>query len=99
MVVVDRIQPEPRIPLLQIGGQRPGGQRLADRHGMDPDRFLAVDVERHRQVAEALAEAADVFVVTNRLIEEVRRDEDEHDERQEAIQEVHDGWRVRKSLT
>ncbi len=38
---------------------------------MDPDRFIAVDVERDGQIAETLAQAADVLLVANRLIKEM----------------------------
>ena len=68
-------EPQARIPALEIRGQRARRQRFADRHGVNPDRLLAVEIERDRQVAEPLAQAADVLLVTNRLIEEVRRDE------------------------
>ena len=46
-------EPEARIARLQVGGERARGERFADRHGVDPDRFLAVHVERDRQVARA----------------------------------------------
>ena len=62
-----------RVPLLQVGGERPHRQRLPHRHGVDPDRVLAVHVERDRQVAEPLAQAADVLPVAQRLVQEVRR--------------------------
>src|SRR6059036_3864871 len=67
------------------------GERLADRHGVDPDRFLRVDVERDRQEAEALAEAADVLLVPDGLVQEIRRHDDEDDERQQAVGEIHRG--------
>ena len=72
-------QPQARIARLEIRGERPRGQRLADRHGVNPDRLLAVDVEGDRQVAEPLAQAADVLLVADRLVHEVRRDDDEDD--------------------
>ena len=80
-----------RITGFEIGRQGAGGERLADRHGVDPDRFLRVDVERDRQEAEALAEAADVLLVPDGLVQEVRRHDDEDDERQQAVGEVHRG--------
>ena len=69
-------EPQARIPRLQVRRQGARRQRLADRHGMDPDRLLAVEIERNGQVAEPLPEAADVFLVTNRLVDEVRRNDD-----------------------
>ena len=39
---------EARIARLQVGDQRTGGERLTHRHGVNPDRFLAVDVQRNR---------------------------------------------------
>ena len=77
---------KPRIARLEVGDERPGRQRLADRDGVNPDRLLAVEVERDRQVAEPLPQAADVLLVANRLIEEVRRDDDEDGQRQEAVE-------------
>ena len=84
-------QTQARIAGLEIFGERPRGQRLADRHGMNPDRLFAVDVEGNRQVAEALTEAADVFLVADRLIHEVRRHDDEDEQRQQAVREIHCG--------
>ena len=82
-------QPQARIAGLEIGGERARRQRLADRHGVDPDRLLAVDVEGNRQIAEPLPEAADVLLVANRLVQEVRRDDDEDEQRQQAVREIH----------
>ena len=44
-----------RVARPEVGHEGAGGQRLADRDGVNPDRFLAVDIERDRQVAEAAA--------------------------------------------
>ena len=82
-------QAQPRILRLEIGRQRARGQRLADRDGMNPDRLLAVDVERDRQEAQPLPQAADVFLVADRLIHEIRRHDDEDGQRQQAVGEVH----------
>ena len=58
---------------------------------MDPDRFLGVDVERDREEAEPLAQAADVFLVADGLIQEVRRHDDEDGQREQAVGEIHRG--------
>ena len=82
-------QPQVRIADLEIFGERPRGQRLADRHGMNPNGLLAVDVEGDRQAAEALPEAPDVLLVADRLIDKVRRDDDKDEQRERAIQQIH----------
>ena len=64
-------QPETRIAGLEVFGERPRGQGLADRYGMNPDRFLTVDVEGDGQIAQALPEAPDVLLVSDRLIDKV----------------------------
>jgi type VI protein secretion system component VasF len=56
---------------------------------MDPDRGLAVDVERDRQIAETLTQAADMLLVSQRLIDKIGRHDREHDERQQALGEIH----------
>ena len=68
-----QIQTQTRVPRSQIGDERARRERLAHRHGVDPDRFVAVDVQGNRQVTEALTKAAHVLSVANRLIKEVRR--------------------------
>ena len=80
---------KPGIALAQLRQQRPRGQHLADRHRVDPDRLVAVEVERQRQVAEPLRQAADVLAVTDRLVEEVRRHDQEEQHDQDAVQRVH----------
>jgi hypothetical protein len=54
-----------------------------------PYGILAVEIERHRQVSEPLPEAADVLVVPDRLVEKVRRAGHQHEEREDAIEEIH----------
>ena len=56
---------------------------------MHPDRFVTIEVERNRKVAEPLSDAPDVLVVPQRLVKEVRRGQHEDDARQEAVKEVH----------
>ena len=50
--------PQPRVALAQLRQQRARGQHLADRHGVDPDRLVAVEIEGERQVAEPLRQVA-----------------------------------------
>jgi hypothetical protein len=59
------------------------------RTSVNPDRLLAVEVERNRQEPEPLAQAADVLLVADRLVHEVRRHHDEDDERDQAVGEIH----------
>jgi hypothetical protein len=54
-----------------------------------PDRLVAIEVERDRQVSKPLPEAADVLVVAQRLVKEVRRRRHEYDERDNAVEEIH----------
>ena len=78
-----------RVALAQLRQQRPRGQHLADRHGVDPDGLLAVEIERDRQVAEPLPQAADVLPVPHRLPGEVRRHDKEERDDQDAVEGVH----------
>ena len=73
----------------QIGNQRADGHRLADGHGVDPDRVFAVEIERHRQIAHPLAEAADVLLVPDRLIRQIRRYDHAQKQDEQAIEDVH----------
>jgi len=82
-------QLQARVARLELADQGPGGQGLPDRHGVDPDRFVPVDVERQRQVAEALAQAADVLAVAHRLVGQERRGDDQGHHAQHAVQQVH----------
>jgi hypothetical protein len=83
-------QAQLRVPLAELGQQRARGQHFADRDGVNPDRFVGVEVERNRQVTHPLREAADVFAVTHRLVHERRRHhgKERHDEH--AVEYVHD---------
>ncbi len=78
-----------RIAALEVGGERARGQRFADRHRVDPDGLFAIDVEGERKKSQTLAQAADVLLVANRLVQKVRRHQNEDDERQQAIGEIH----------
>jgi hypothetical protein len=78
-----------RITATELADQRPNRHHLADRDRMNPDRFVPVEIERHRQIAEPLTEAADVLVVPQRLIQEVRREDHGDEERDNAVKEVH----------
>ncbi len=72
-------QSKARITRFEVGGKRARGQRLADRDGMDPDRFLVVDVEGDRQKTEPLPQAGDVLLIADRLVDEVRRYDDKNE--------------------
>ena len=76
---------------ITVGGERARGQRLTDRHRMDPDGFLAVDVERDRQEAEPLPQRADVLLVPDRLVQEVGRHQQEDGQHQQAVGQIHRG--------
>ncbi len=82
-------EPQPGMALAQGGDERAGGQQLADRHGVDPDRRLGVDVERYRQVTKTLRQAGDVLAITHRLIEEPRRDDDREEDDEGGVEGVH----------
>ena len=57
---------------------------------------MAVEIERDGQVSEPLAETADVLLVAQRLIEEVRRERDEGNQRRDAIEKIHaNSWKMR----
>ena len=82
-------QLQARVAGLELADEGARGQRLPHRHGVDPDRLVAVDVERERQVAEALAQAADVLAVAHRLVGQERRGDDQRHHAQHAVQQVH----------
>ena len=82
-------QAQPGVPFAQRGDERPRGEQFAHRHGVDPDRRLGIDVERHRQVAEPLWQAGDVLAVAQRLIEEPRRHDHREEDDQGGVQGVH----------
>ncbi len=65
------------------------GARFPDRHGVDPDRFVAVEVEADRQHAHALREAADVLAVPERLIGEPRGQDDRQHDDGGRVEQVH----------
>jgi len=82
---------EARIPLPQLGNERAGGQRFADRHRVDPDRVVPVQIEADRQVAHPLRQVADVLVVAERLVRKPRgQDHGQHDD-QQRVKGVHQG--------
>jgi hypothetical protein len=56
---------------------------------VNPDRLVAVDVEGNGKKAKPLAQAADVLLVANRLIHEVRGDDHDDDQRDQAVSQVH----------
>ena len=78
-----------RIAPLQVADERPRRQHFADRDRVDPDRFVAVHVEGHGQVAHPLAEAADILLVAQRLVDEPRRGDHRHDEHENAVKAIH----------
>jgi hypothetical protein len=82
-------QAQLRIALAQFGKHRPGRQHLAHRHRVHPDGVLAVEIERHRQVSQPLAQAPDVLVVPERLVHEVRGAGHQREQREDAIEEIH----------
>src|SRR5262249_52645037 len=90
-------QAETRIAALEICGERARRESLADRYRVYPDRLLAVHVERNGKVPQPLPEAADVFSVTERLIYEVRGNDHEEGQRQEAVEEIHRSIKCRKN--
>ena len=81
--------PQRRIPPPQIGNQRAHGHRLADRHGVNPDRVFAVEIERHGQIAHPLPEAADVLLVADRLVRQIRRHDHAQNQDEQAVEDVH----------
>ena len=74
---------------LEVADQRPRGQDLAYRNGVDPDRLVAVHVERHGQVAHALAKTADILLVAQRLVDEPRRGQHRQDQHENAVKAIH----------
>ena len=86
-------QPKTRIARLQVGHQGTRREDFADRDGVDPDRLVAIEVERNWEVPETLTEAADVLSVPDSLIEEVRRDDHEERQDEQAVEGVHESRR------
>ena len=83
-----------RVTLPELWEQGAGGQDLAHRHRVDPDGLLAIEVERQRQVAEALPQAADVFPIAHGLPCQVRRHDEEERDDEDAVEGVHRGQKV-----
>jgi hypothetical protein len=86
------------IALLELGDDRACRHHLTHRDRLDPDRLVARRVERHRQVAEPLSKAGDVFVPAQSLNDEVRREQDGGQERGEAVEEIHANPRKWRAL-
>ena len=80
---------KPGIAGLQLVGQRPRCEHLADRDRVNPNRRLAIEVERNRERAETLAEAAGIFLPPQGLIEEPRRAGDECQREHSAVESEH----------
>ena len=76
-------------PLFEVGEQRARGERLSDRDRVNPDGGFAVDIERERQVAETLADAANVLAMPHRLKNQVRRRNQQEDEAEQTVERVH----------
>ena len=89
-VVVDKKDPQLRIAVAKIADERPRGQRLADRHRVNPDRLVAVEVEADGELSHALGQAADVLPVANRLVEKPRREHHSDEDHDECVERVHD---------
>ena len=56
-----------------------------------PWKDLGVDVEGDRQEAQALSQRGDVLLVPDRLVQEVRRHDEEDGQRQQAVGQIHRG--------
>jgi hypothetical protein len=76
-------------PLFEVGEQRARGERFPDRDGVNPDGRFAVDVECQWQVAETLADAANVFAMPHCLKNQVGRRDQQEDEAQQTVERVH----------
>ena len=83
--------PEPGVPLAQLGQQGAGGQDFSDRHRVNPDGAVAVKVERHRQIAHALFQARDVLAIPHGLVQQVGRHDDEERHGEGGVGDVHGG--------
>ena len=83
---------------MQLGDQWPRAQHFAHGHGMHPDRLVTIQIERQREIPEPLPDAADILVVAQRLVEKVRRRRHEHDERDDAVEEIHGNLRETQPL-
>jgi hypothetical protein len=77
------------IACTQVGYERARRQHFADRDGMNPDGVVGIQVERQRQIAEPLRQAADVLPVPDCLIQKVRRRQHEDRENRDGVQDVH----------
>src|SRR5262249_11262415 len=80
--------PQPRESRLQLVDQRPRGEALADRHGVDPDRAVAVHVQVDGQPPHPLAERAEVLARAPPLPQEPGKGEHEGHGQDDAVEEV-----------
>ena len=82
-------EPQLRVALAERREQGARGEHLADRHRVNPDRFVGVEIERHGQVAEPLRQVRDVLPVAHRLVDQVRRHHGEKRHHDHAVDHVH----------
>jgi hypothetical protein len=82
-------QPQMWIARPQIGKQRARGEHLAYRDGVNPDRLLAVEIERAGEVAEPLRQVDHVLAVAHGLVHEVGRYDEPEQHDQDAVCRVH----------
>ena len=55
----------------ELRKERTNRQYFPDRHRVNPDRLVAVEVEGDREIAHPLRQADDVFPVSNRLVQQI----------------------------
>ena len=75
--------------MFELRDERPRGEDFADRYGVYPDRFVSIQVEGHGQVPEALAKAAQILLVADRLVQKPGRQNHKDEQRNETVKEVH----------
>jgi hypothetical protein len=82
-------EPQLRVALAERGQQGARREHLADRHGVNPDRVVGVDIEGHGEIAQPLGQVCDVLPVPHRLVHEVRRHDKEKRDHDHAVDDVH----------
>ena len=82
-------QTEVGIAGLEVARYGAGGERFPDRHGVNPDGRLAIEVQRDREKPEPFRQVAGILPMADGLVQEVRRRRQEHQQHREAVEQVH----------
>ena len=78
-----------RVTVPQRGNQRANRKDLSDRYSMNPDRRIPVRINLRREPTTALCQATDVLAITDRSIQDTRRNKDCVENDGQVVKEIH----------